>query len=117
MKNKLAISDFDRAISLAPTIAMFYGFRGATHRNANDIPKALEDYARAIELSPQFAPAYAMLAGPLIREYINNWVEQPEKSLARAHELAQHAVELDDLLPQAHWMLGLTSMWMKQLVS
>ena len=81
-------------------------------RESNDRSKPLLE--RAIALSPQFASAYAMLAAPLIREYINGWVEQPEQSLRRAHELAQHAVALDDTHPQAHWLLGLSLMWMKR---
>ena len=84
-------------------------------REANERSKPVLEHAT--ELSPNFAPAYSMLAAPLIREYVNGWAEHPETSLARAHEIAQHAVALDDLLPQAHWTLGITLMWMKQLDS
>ena len=82
-------------------------------READERAKPL--IKRAIDLSPDFAPTYTILAVPLIREYINDWVEQPEKSLVQAHEAARQAVALDDLLPQAHWTLGLALAWMKQL--
>ena len=92
--------------------------RGREHfirqtREANERAKPLLE--RAIELSPRFAPAYAMLSAPLIREYVNGWVAEPLKSLSRANELAQRAVLLDERLPDAHWLLGLSLMWMKEL--
>jgi adenylate cyclase len=65
---------------------------------------------RAIELDPQFARAYSVLAGVHTIDYVNQWRDPPEESLRRAQELAQRAVELDDDEPEAHVVLGLVTM-------
>jgi len=62
---------------------------------------------RAIELDPQFARAYSVLAGVHAIDYFNRWGDPSEDSLQRAHELARRAVELDDNEPEAHATLGL----------
>ncbi|WP_119462954.1 adenylate/guanylate cyclase domain-containing protein [Rhodospirillaceae bacterium SYSU D60014] len=70
---------------------------------------------RAIALDPGFPAAYAMLAHILHLEYVNRWSDTPEQSLRQAHKLALKAVALDDSEPQAHFALGVVSMWMKEL--
>jgi len=63
-------------------------------------------FERAIELDPNYAPAYIGLG------YVNNsavtegWTEEPSETLERAESLARRAVGLDDLSPAAHALLG-----------
>ena len=68
---------------------------------------------RAIELDPDFAPAFATLAVAHVSDYVNRWSEAPERSLDRAHELAQRAVELDESDPSAHYALGVVLIWIR----
>ena len=69
---------------------------------------------RAVELDPNFAPAYAFLALAHMHDYVNQWSASPSRSLERAHELAQRAVALDDSYPRAHWALGAIYLWMRR---
>ncbi len=82
-------------------------------KEANDEARVLLE--RAIALDPQFTSAYAMLAGVHLLEYANRWRSQPEESHRTAHELAQRAVALDDDAPEAHWVLGLVYLGLRQL--
>jgi tetratricopeptide (TPR) repeat protein len=67
---------------------------------------------RAIELDPQYAAAYAMLAWTYLAEFLL-WNQDPQM-LERAFATAQRAVALDDSLPVAHMTLGDVYLWRKQ---
>ena len=58
-----------------------------------DYPATSKFYARAVELDPDYAQAYAGLAISLAVEY---WLEQKPEILVRAEQAAQKAVALDD---------------------
>ena len=75
---------------------------------------AQEMLQRAVDLDPNFAPAYAFLAHVFLRDYLNQWSELPALSLERAYELASRAVMLDDSDPYAHWALGAIYLWMRR---
>ena len=66
---------------------------------------------RAIELSPEFASAYAYLAESLLLDYLNQWNKKREKPLEAAYELAQKAVTLDDTSAPAHTAFGSANLW------
>lgn len=68
--------------------------------------QARELFLQAIRLDPKFARAYAALALTRNEDARYGWSNEPEASMQRALELAQHAVELDDLIPQTWWVLG-----------
>jgi adenylate cyclase len=76
--------------------------------------KARETLQRAIELDPNFAPAYAFLAAVYSREYLNQWSASPSLSLEQGHKVAQQAVALNDRDPSAHWALGSMYLWMRR---
>src|SRR3989441_1048380 len=80
-------------------------------REAN--AQARQLFERALELDPQYAAAYAMLAWTYLAEFIFQWNRDPQM-LERAFETAQRAVALDDSLPVAHMTLGDVSLWRKQ---
>jgi TolB-like protein/DNA-binding SARP family transcriptional activator/Flp pilus assembly protein TadD len=61
---------------------------------------------RAIELDPNYAPAYAALALSYIHEYESPWSQDPQSAIDRAFELGQKAVALDETESIAHKALA-----------
>ncbi len=54
----LALSDYDKAVTLKPDNAVAFLNRGRTHYSLKDFPKASADFNKAIELDPKDAKAY-----------------------------------------------------------
>ena len=72
---------------------------------------AREQFQRAIELDPSFAPPYVGLAHTFGSAAIFG-VVPPGQGFPEAERLARHAIELDDSLPQAHLILaGVSFYW------
>jgi len=69
---------------------------------------------RAIELDPNFAPAYAFLAAAHVHDYLNQWSVAPSQSLELADEAAGRAVALDDRYPYAQFSLAMINVWMRR---
>jgi DNA-binding winged helix-turn-helix (wHTH) protein/TolB-like protein/Tfp pilus assembly protein PilF len=74
-------------------------------RTAPSIRAAAEDFGRAIDADPSYAPPYAALAGTytLAARYAD---VQTEELAARAREAAERALQLDPELPEAHVSLA-----------
>jgi TolB-like protein/DNA-binding winged helix-turn-helix (wHTH) protein/Tfp pilus assembly protein PilF len=72
--------------------------------NEKDLKKAVEYYQEAIQLDPQYAPAYAGLSEAYSKVEIWGEAEQPE---VRAITAAKKALSLDDSLADAHRSLAL----------
>jgi TolB-like protein/Flp pilus assembly protein TadD len=70
----------------------------------NEAARAL--YHRAIELDPEFARAYSGLAMTYAMEYRLRPSPQGLRTLERAFELAQSALQIDPDIPEVHWALG-----------
>ena len=68
----------------------------------------------AIDLDPDFAPAYAFLALAHMLDYIDKRSDTPEESLQHAYRLAQRAVALDPHYPNAHHSLASVLMWLRR---
>ncbi|MGB5473082.1 MAG: tetratricopeptide repeat protein [Gammaproteobacteria bacterium] len=77
------------------------------YASKDDNRKARELYQKAIELDPDYAEAYAMLAWTFTFEAMNGWSEVREDSLAQARALAMHAITIDKELPVAYFVMGL----------
>ena len=75
--------------------------------------QARQMYERAIELDPEFAFAYALLALTHFQEWSFGWSQDP-RTLEQAFELAQRAIALDESLPLGHAILGVVYLWKKQ---
>lgn len=73
--------------------------------------EAVENFLRATELDPFFAAAHAWLARAYVFQYSMSWVTESDRTLGPALRHARRAVELDDLLPQAHAVLCWASLW------
>src|SRR5262245_43963063 len=74
--------------------------------------QAQQMFEHAISLDPQYAAAYAALGLSRFMAWRNGW--PPQSALEQVLALAQKAVELDDSLPLAHWVLGSVYLWQKQ---
>ena len=68
----------------------------------------------AIELDPNFAPAYAFLAAAHVHDYLNQWSAAPSQSLELADEAVGRAVALDDRYPYAQFALAMINVWMRR---
>jgi TolB-like protein/Flp pilus assembly protein TadD len=68
--------------------------------------KAIEDFRKAIEKDPGFAPAYAGLADSY--SFLRSTYAAPKDVMPQAREAARKALELDDTLAEAHVSMGLT---------
>jgi TolB-like protein/DNA-binding winged helix-turn-helix (wHTH) protein len=75
---------------------------------------ALRLLGKAIELDPEFSSAYSYLARCHALAFINNWGEPAQRSMSKALELAQKAVQLNPDNPHAHFSTGTTALWLKQ---
>jgi len=62
--------------------------------------------ARAIELDPGFAPAYAYGSYVQYSRVVMGWVEDPEQCLDAGLALAEQALALDDKDPMAYFAMG-----------
>ena len=75
--------------------------------------QAKQMYEKAIELDPRYAQAYASLSMSYFMDWNLQWNQTPQ-TFARATELAQQSITLDDSLPSSHWVLGWLYLWKKQ---
>jgi adenylate cyclase len=88
-------------------------FRAGTEAKKEANEQARQMYERAIELDPRYAGAYVGLGLTYFHDWFYRWNSTPQ-ILARAGELAQQAVTLDESLPGPHAILGLMYVWQKQ---
>jgi adenylate cyclase len=75
--------------------------------------QARQMFEKSIDLSPEFVPAYALLARSHLVEWSLGWSMDPQ-SLERAFQLGRRAIDLDDSTPEAHRVLGCVYLWKKQ---
>jgi serine/threonine protein kinase/cytochrome c-type biogenesis protein CcmH/NrfG len=68
---------------------------------------ARENIEKAIEIDPEFARAYAVLANTYRIDFMNRWNDNPEESLRLAKRFIKMALSLDADLAQAHFVSGL----------
>src|SRR5262245_19061167 len=66
---------------------------------------------RAIELDPNFAPAYALLAGVFLLRFINRWHDKADQYLEEAYHVATRGVALNPTYPRALNSLASVGLW------
>jgi TolB-like protein/DNA-binding winged helix-turn-helix (wHTH) protein/Tfp pilus assembly protein PilF len=95
-----------RAPHIDPEVQEAY-LQGRYHLNKGDeaeIRKAIEYFRQALRKSPQDARSYAGLADSYMA--LDDFYEAPEKTMPKAKEAAQKAVNLNGSLAEAHTSLG-----------
>jgi TolB-like protein len=73
-------------------------------RSANVQARGL--FERAIELDPNYSPAYVGLGRVNLNAVNHGWTQEPSEALERVENLGQKVIGLDDLSPGAHALLG-----------
>jgi DNA-binding winged helix-turn-helix (wHTH) protein/TolB-like protein/Tfp pilus assembly protein PilF len=76
-------------------------------RRTQDNREARAHYAKALELDPKFARAYAGLAMTYAMEYRYQGSAESSAALTRALELAESARLIDPGIPEVYWALAL----------
>ena len=76
--------------------------------------EAQDMFKHAIELDPNYADAYAALAGTHTKAAEMGWIERPHEALERAHDLAQVALRLDPSNGLAHVFLAIVYTYQRQ---
>ena len=91
--------------------------RGNWHHNKftpADAEEAQRLFAAAIEIDPNYAPAYASMAYTKYWAAQMHWTKDGEATLRGAQEFARRAVALDEKDARAHMYLGQVSLWLRQ---
>jgi adenylate cyclase len=78
------------------------------YHNREENRKAREFFLTAVRFDDKFAMAWAMLAWTHVFDAMNGWSDDHRHSLQQALELATHALELEQALPVAYWVRGLS---------
>jgi class 3 adenylate cyclase/TolB-like protein len=69
-------------------------------------------FENAIGLAPDYAPAYVGLGQVNLRSILFGWTPHPNDALAHAESLARKAIDLDNLNPGAHALLGNVALYL-----
>ncbi len=77
------------------------------YAGAEENQSARGSFNRAIALGPNFALAYAILSWTHAFDAMNGWSESRRRSLERAIELANTAIDLEQAMPVGHFVRGL----------
>lgn len=105
-KNEKAITLYDKAIELNPTVAQAYFNRGACKGNNFDFEGAIKDYDKAIELNPEYMEAYGNRGNAKINTFtskgnINPTPEQTESACEdfnKAVSLGDKTIGTEDMI-------------------
>jgi adenylate cyclase len=108
-----------RREALYPTDMRAYGLALRSHRLMLRFTKEANAHARhlleeAIDVSPDYARAYAALSRTHNLDWRYSWSSNPNASLETATKLALHAVDLDSLDARAFAELGFAHLYGKQ---
>ena len=111
LPGRVAKSDLQRAQRKETTdlVAYDYFLLGSEHGRRytkKDTAKWRELLQKAIEIDPQYARAYVGVAWSHFNDWWLGWSDDPQESANLAFESAKMAVELDDDLAEAHWVLA-----------
>ena len=112
-ENDLALADFDRALDLAPDLALLWGLRGNLLLKEGRCPEAIQSFDRAIALEP-IAAAYSDRAacryeageiGLALDDYDEALRLDPDLIAARVERghVRQHAGDVEGALEDLEW--------------
>ena len=75
------------------------------------VHEARRCYLKAIELDPDYAPAYAGMAVSYAFEYLGVWCEQSEQVIVEMSNYANKALQLDDTNIMARYAIAFACFW------
>jgi adenylate cyclase len=78
-------------------------------QNRETFERAVAALNRAVELDPNYAPAYAGLAWAYVLDYTNRWTQEAEHALEVARRYADLAVKNDPNEPLGHFACAMVS--------
>jgi adenylate cyclase len=78
-----------------------------------DVAEAVQLFEKAIAKDPTYGAPQFGLAVAHFNIYTSGWTDEPDKILARGHQLATKAVEIEPTEPQGHWALALAELWQR----
>ena len=90
------------------------GREAYSHETRDDNDEASELFQRAIDLDPNYADAYAALAGSYQEAVVSGWSEFRAEDLERAEALAQKALALDPATTRAYRVLSQINLYRKR---
>jgi adenylate cyclase len=119
VSGRVEVAGRDRAVHLSPTALKAYDLvlrakALMTKYTAVDNEQALACAERAAELDPASARAHTQAAWCHFYNYMGCWTAEREKALAKAYELAQRGVLLDETDSFAHATLGIVHMFRRE---
>lgn len=100
--------------SLEAHDALLHGLSDYWHFSPDGCASARQRFMHALHIDPGYAVAHAWLARSHVLQYSMGWNTREAETLDPALAHARRAVELDDLLPLAHAMLGWVQLWRRQ---
>jgi adenylate cyclase len=84
-------------------------------KNRDTFEQAIIQFKKAIELDPNYSPAYASLGFAYMFDYQNRWTEFPDNSLPIAKVYALRAIEKDPNEPLARCVAALAASYERNL--
>jgi len=96
--------------SMAAWSCLTQGLAQYKRQTKDGVQRARALFEKATEIDPTYASAWAWLAYVHWHDARFLWVDEPEKALARATEIAGRALILDDNLAEVHDVLGMICM-------
>jgi adenylate cyclase len=107
----LMLAEARRAIHKEPQNLDAYDcrMRGMWHLfrlTQEDNRKAQAFLRQAIELDPEYAIAFSLLASSHYLDNLRHWTDSPARSLAEQRQAAEECLKLDNTQPSAHYALA-----------
>jgi tetratricopeptide (TPR) repeat protein len=120
LKVRIEATERQNALRADPAGLAAYGFLLRGHEifhkyTKTGNSKARQLYKRALDLDPVFCRAYAALSKTHNIDWRYSWSRSPSGSLALALELAERAVDLDELDARGHGELGFAYLYHRQV--
>jgi adenylate cyclase len=97
--------------SLKAYLKLMLGREYLLKGNRESIALARRMAEETIALDPQYAEAYAFLGATHMNDVWNGWTNRPKDSIAKAVELTQKALAMNDSLADARSRLGVLYSW------
>jgi adenylate cyclase len=79
------------------------------HQNREMFEEATRFFMKALEIDPSCSPAYAFLGYAHVFDYQNRWSDDPDRSLERARQYGQQAVETDPKEPLGYLVAAMVA--------